>query len=97
MPSDWVFVAIGMLLVVHLAVVIYAIRYGSQHTPAGTRAGAGSAQQAEPERTDDGIRCPTCGETNELEYKYCRQCVAELPTRVSFMNESSSSESRRTL
>jgi hypothetical protein len=25
------------------------------------------------------VRCPDCGATNEAGYRYCRNCVAELP------------------
>ncbi len=28
---------------------------------------------------DGALRCPDCGAENDVEYRFCRQCVAELP------------------
>lgn len=33
-----------------------------------------------PEPTSDGaLRCPDCGAENDIEYRFCRRCVSELP------------------
>lgn len=91
MPVDWVLVAIALLMVVHLAVLAYVLDRNS--------AGWDSGETENPQQyfTDDGVTCPSCGETNEPDYRFCRQCVSELPTGVSFLTESSSPQSRRTM
>lgn len=35
-----------------------------------------------PDTTGDGaLRCPDCGAENDLDYRFCRRCVTELPGR----------------
>ena len=36
------------------------------------------------DRPVDVVECPDCGADNELGYRYCRSCVAELPTAMAF-------------
>ncbi len=31
------------------------------------------------------VECPACGTDNELGYRYCRDCLAELPGSMSFL------------
>jgi hypothetical protein len=48
------------------------------------------APDAEPPGVGTGsgaegaVRCPECGTANEDGYRYCRDCVAELPDAMSF-------------
>lgn len=51
---------------------------------------AGRARTADPERSrrrPDGevaVECRECGTENEPGYRYCRECIAELPGSVAF-------------
>jgi predicted amidophosphoribosyltransferase len=38
--------------------------------------------------TEEDVECPNCGEENERGYRYCRQCVSELPGQVSLVDGS---------
>jgi hypothetical protein len=92
MPATWVVVAVGALLVVHLALVALAIRRDSRYPI--TRVDPRDTEQT---GHDTGIvRCRECGATNEAGYRYCRACVGELPTGVSPVTADSGGESRRT-
>lgn len=98
MPVDWVFVAIAVLLLVHFVFVAAAIRYSDGHpTQRGHRTATDGAADAEVDsHPGDGmVTCLDCGEANEAEYRYCRQCVSELPTGVSLSTSASGGRSRR--
>jgi len=102
MPADWVFAAIAALLLVHVIVVATAIRYGGGHPPrqvthqphSESRSEASADTEASGHHADGTVTCPDCGEPNEAEYRYCRQCVSELPTGVSFVTTRSHGRSR---
>lgn len=99
MPATWVFVAVGALLVVHLALVALAIRRDSRYPVTRVDPGELPGESPDTEQTghDTGIvRCRECGATNEAGYRYCRACVGELPTGVSLVTADSGGESRRT-
>lgn len=90
MTGDWVFGVIAVLTLLHGTALLYAYRRGSATDgPRGV--------DAEEYVTDTGVECPNCGERNGKDYRYCRHCVSELPARESFLNRSSTPESRRTL
>jgi len=84
MASDWVFIAIGLLLLTHLGILIYAFR--NRQRPATEQSAAG-----------ENVLCPDCGETNEPTYRYCRHCVTELPTRGPSLANKQTNNSRRTM
>ena len=106
MNTTWLLVAIGVLMFAHVALLAYAFRRASgratveaadQHTVSGSPrpvASGGERETSEPE--DTAVPCPDCGELNEREFKYCRQCVTELPTGVSLARDSQQGQSRRT-
>ena len=62
-------------------------------------AGSGAADAVRnPEETIDRdagvVRCPNCGTENELGYRYCGNCVDELPGAVSPANSGMRSSQR---
>ncbi len=86
MASDWVFIAIGLLLLTHLGILIYAFRNRQRPATEQTQGGTG-----------ENVLCPDCGETNEPTYRYCRHCVTELPTRGPSLTNQQTNNSRRTM
>lgn len=106
MPAIWVFAAIGALLVAHLALVALAIRRGGRY-PAGsvdspTLLDPGGAEHDESVGGEfgagsDAVRCRECRAVNRAEYRYCRECVTEIPTDSSLGGVGSSESSRRTI
>lgn len=80
----WVYGALALLSLVHLAVFAYVYRSGKPPEPDGEGA----------ERHVDGVKCPECGVRNEQGYRYCRVCVSELPGHLSVENRSASPRSR---
>ena len=89
MSGQWVYGAIVVLTLLHGIALLYAYRRGSALTQTG--------DDAEKYVTEDGVTCPSCGEDNDDGYRYCRQCVSELPAGGSFLEQSSSPQGRRTL
>jgi hypothetical protein len=84
MPATWVLVATVVLLFVHLALVALAIRrsraFPVQQFEVGTSTDAGESVDPGGGQGDGTVRCQQCGAANEAEYRYCRECVSELPT-----------------
>lgn len=59
-------------LLVNVALVIYARRKRPSAATAGRIPGHATS-------TDAAIQCPSCGAENRAGYRYCRQCITELP------------------
>jgi hypothetical protein len=100
MATDWLLVATAVLLLVHLLVVAHALRRsvgGRDRTASVSDAPRPVENDGDCGQVEDGVHCPACGVANEAGYRYCRQCVSELPTGISFVENSQSSRSRRTL
>jgi hypothetical protein len=90
MTAEWLLLAIGLLMVTHLVVLAYVMGRDSRRSTAAT--------DGETEyRTGEMVDCPHCGETNEPEYRFCRQCVSELPTGGSVLQTRAGPRGRRTL
>lgn len=87
MAQDWVFLAMGLLLVMHLAVVLSALWFRSLSVHG----------QTEDTTVADEVTCPCCGALNEPDYKYCRKCVTELPVGISLTDGPPQGQSRRTM
>lgn len=91
-PEPWLYAGVALLASVHLVVLVYAYRSrppvgrdpgtaaGSTGSGHGDSAPDGGAE-APTRRTDDRetVRCRQCGTENERAYRFCRNCVAELP------------------
>ncbi|MFB6157874.1 MAG: hypothetical protein ABEJ34_08540 [Haloferacaceae archaeon] len=46
----------------------------------GRRLGGERAGPAPVDRSAGTVVCPACGATNDVDYRFCRDCVGELPT-----------------
>jgi hypothetical protein len=71
------------LILVHVLVTYAAYRLRGREPAAATDA-APSADGDLIDAENDVVECPDCGADNELGYRYCRSCVAELPTAMAF-------------
>lgn len=69
----WLFIPFLLLGLLHIMFVLYS----------STRNGGLFNQETETATVrnaeDDAISCPDCGTHNEIEYRFCRECVSELP------------------
>jgi hypothetical protein len=98
MPGDWLFAVITLLILTHLFLLAFAIYRGRKRAIAmGDTESDTRTDDRGADTTDDGIICPTCKTRNDRGYRYCRECVSELPTGVPVTAESVGGESRRTL
>jgi hypothetical protein len=76
---------LGLLIgafVIHVLAVGMVYRYRNQSSQA-----ARSASRPDDDLIDheEGtLACPECAAENELGYRYCRSCVAELPGSMAF-------------
>jgi hypothetical protein len=76
--NEWVYAAIAGLLFAHLLTLVYAYRSNRSEPAADASAETPSVDRNE-QRDPSVCRCPECGTENDSSYRFCRQCVAELP------------------
>ncbi|WP_018256742.1 DUF7577 domain-containing protein [Halomicrobium katesii] len=77
--TEWVYAAIAGLLFAHLLTLLYAYRSSRSEPAADGVSDAAAVEVAD--RADRSVcRCPECGTENDRAYRFCRQCVAELPS-----------------
>jgi hypothetical protein len=92
MIPDWLFVASTVFLGVSLGVLAYAVRQAKSRK---AWTGSESAGDAGAQTTDDTVQCPACGTTNERGYRYCQECLEELPASVSYVPDSVGTDNRQ--
>ncbi|MFB6297158.1 MAG: hypothetical protein ABEH56_01410 [Salinirussus sp.] len=90
MIEHWLYGVVAVLSLAHLAVLVYAYRQGNESFLAGE-----ADPRADGEEQDSRVSCPDCGTTNERGYRYCRDCVSELPGHLSFDVDSTAPQGRR--
>ncbi|MFB6281562.1 MAG: hypothetical protein ABEH40_06050 [Haloferacaceae archaeon] len=79
-PAGWLLVA----LVANLSVVLVAAALLVLGTRTGGDAGGdppGDAADGRDAAGDGRVECPSCRTTNGAEYRFCRECLDELPGR----------------
>jgi hypothetical protein len=91
MTHVWVYGGILLLTLLHSLVLIYA--YSKSQNASATSSDENARQYV----TENGIECPNCGVLNERGYRYCRQCVVELPGSVATLGDDAMPQSRRTM
>lgn len=76
----WVYASIVGVTVLHLFMFVYlqARRRGSAVSAPGPTA-SGDAGDAAGDGDDDTVRCRECGAENRRQFRFCRNCVTELP------------------
>ncbi|MFB6300055.1 MAG: hypothetical protein ABEH65_07325 [Halobacteriales archaeon] len=77
-PEPWFYVLLIGIGGLHLLVALLVLRFESGRTTAHAR----RVETADDETSGDHVTCGECGATNETGYRYCRQCVSELPGMV---------------
>lgn len=73
LESEWLYASLAIVLGAHLVTLAYVAL--SRGREAATRAD-GTAEEAQE---DVLLQCTECGATNDPGYRFCRNCVAELP------------------
>lgn len=77
--GPWFYVLLIGIGGLHLLVALLVVRFESNrgvNQPGLTAAG-------DDEPSSDHVTCGECGTANEVGYRYCRQCVSELPGTIS--------------
>lgn len=78
--EPWLLGSTVLLCLLYTAVLFHL--YQLRKTTPAHNAGAESANTDSPMgESKEGITCPSCGSTNNPEYRFCRECVGELPGR----------------
>lgn len=84
LPADlpsWVYGYAVLFGLVHVVLLYYLYRTtGTTAETAGARAAA--PEESEDVEVDGTVQCANCGAENERGFRYCRNCVEELPGAV---------------
>lgn len=77
--NEWVYAAIAGLLFAHLLTLLFAYRSNRSEPAADAPTETVSVDRGD--QHEPGVcRCPECGTENDSTFRFCRQCVAELPS-----------------
>ncbi|MFB6103436.1 MAG: hypothetical protein ABEJ73_12850 [Haloplanus sp.] len=88
-------VVVGIVLVAlvaNAALLAYAWLRRSRDTDTVRRVGTRERPADTPAPAT--IRCPNCGSANDPDYRFCRECVAELPGGAAYAPRGASSFGR---
>lgn len=70
MPDAWLVWALVAVTVAHVLLLVATLRVRREvHGP----------DAASSQRDCDAVDCPDCGVANDPEYRFCRNCLTELP------------------
>jgi hypothetical protein len=72
-PEPWLSALLFVVVGAHALAVVYAYLVGP---------GRAESESADAADRADEVVCPACGATNERGYRYCGNCVTELPGTV---------------
>lgn len=69
----------------NLVLGYYVYRLGGR-SPVTSNDGGDAGERPIVDPETDVVECPDCGTDNDLGYRFCRNCVNELPTAASFVD-----------
>jgi len=92
--SVWIYTAVIGLAVTQLVAFWYLYRQSDLSTSAGATAQTHPDRGTRTTRDADHVQCPDCGAPNESTFRYCRNCVSELPRRVTVDRETGTTQGR---
>lgn len=76
-PDQWRLGLLVAVVLAHLLVTYLLVRRRARASaPRGSEGGTAASGDGV---NADVVECPTCGAENERGYRFCRQCVEELP------------------
>lgn len=80
MTADlWVQGAVVTVAVAQLCIVWYLYRRSATTSPRAGSTAARSGGEGRSEADESTVVCGECGTPNEAEFRFCRNCAAELP------------------
>ncbi|AAG20860.1 MULTISPECIES: DUF7577 domain-containing protein [Halobacterium] len=72
--QPWLYTLVVVVGGFHVLAVLYAY-WSKQSSDGGVEPADSTKKSVQTKEVD----CPECGTTNEREYRYCANCVSELP------------------
>jgi hypothetical protein len=97
MMADLLIVGLTVFFGVSLGVFAYAVwqantpRARTDHQSVADAA----SETSSAANTDETVRCPTCGTTNERRYRYCCEFLDDLPAGSSSIPDSVGTDNRQ--
>lgn len=75
--EPWLVVAAALFLLGHAVILLFVYRLRQ-----GASLFGGLASSSDDGAATGGVACQECGAENDGEYRFCRECAAELPGGV---------------